>query len=102
MKAERIPAGHAAVEDTAICLAHGLVNIILTLSPRRIILGGGVMKMPGLLPQTRSHVLRILNGYVAVKPLLQDIENYIIPPGLGDDSGVAGALALGIRALHKV
>jgi fructokinase len=102
MKAERIPVGHPALEETAISLAHGLVNVILTLSPRRIILGGGVMKMPGLLVLTRSNVLRILNGYLSVKPLLQDIENYIIPPSLGDDSGVAGAIALGIRALHNV
>jgi fructokinase len=98
---ERMKMDHPAVEDTAVVLAHGLVNIILTLSPRRIILGGGVMKMRGLLEMTRSQVHRILNGYVNTPALLKDTASYIVPPGLGDNSGIAGAMALGIRALHR-
>ena len=49
-KAETLPAGHPAWTDVAETLARGLVSIITTLAPRRIILGGGVMEGPGLLP----------------------------------------------------
>jgi fructokinase len=102
VKAERIPASHPAVEDTAIVLAHGLANVVLTLSPQRIILGGGVMKMNGLLPLVRSHLVKVLNGYVTAPSILHDIDHYLVAPALGDDSGIAGALALGIRALHNM
>ncbi|MBL9117202.1 MAG: ROK family protein [Verrucomicrobiaceae bacterium] len=101
VRTDRIPDDHPAVEDTAATLAHGLANIILTLSPRKIILGGGVMKMRGLLPQVRSHLVKVLNGYVTAPAILHDIDRYVVAPGLGDDSGVAGAIALAIRALHK-
>lgn len=101
IKAEKLSPDHPAIEEVAWCLAHGLANIILTLSPRRIILGGGVMKIPGLLERTRSQVLKVLNGYVAAPELIAQIDQYLVHPGLGDNSGIAGALALGLRALHQ-
>lgn len=100
MKAEKLPPDHPAIEEAAWCLAHGLSNIILTLSPKRIILGGGVMKIPGLLERTRSQVLNVLNGYVAAPAVMQHIDQYLVAPGLGDNAGIAGALALGMKALH--
>ena len=72
-------------EETAL-LAYGLVNWICTLSPGLVIMGGGVMKHPGLFPALRERVAVILNGYVPVPP--------IVPPVLGDDAGVLGAVAL--------
>ena len=102
MKPEKMTHDHPALDEVACTLAHGMANIVLTLSPRRIILGGGVMKVKGLLQLTRTHLIRILNGYVTAPALLHDIENYLCAPGLGDNSGIAGAMALAIRALHKV
>jgi fructokinase len=83
-----------AWEEAAGILAHGLVNLILTLSPRRIILGGGVMHRPGLIGVVREHVSAILNGYVKSPELAGEIDSYIVPPGLGDFSGLKGALAM--------
>lgn len=101
MKAEKLPLDHPAIEEVSWCLAHGVANLILTLSPKRIILGGGVMKIPGLLERTRSQVLNVLNGYVAAPALTQHIDQYLVHPGLGDNSGLAGAMALGLKALHQ-
>jgi len=99
MKTETIPAGHPAIDEVASTLARGLVSIIVTLAPRRVILGGGVMKLPGLIERVRSSVVRLLNGYLQVPAILADIDRYIVPPGLGDRAGVLGAVALGVRAL---
>ncbi|MES2467841.1 MAG: ROK family protein [Verrucomicrobiota bacterium] len=98
-RAETLPAGHPAWTDVAETLARGLVSIITTLAPRRIILGGGVMEGPGLLPAVRTAVLRQLNGYLQVPALLEEIDHHLVSPGLGDRAGVLGAIALGQQAL---
>ena len=47
-----------------------------------------------MFPALRSEVLELLNGYVQSPAILQHIDEYIVPPGLGSRSGVLGALAL--------
>jgi fructokinase len=98
MKAEDLSPTSPAWEEVAECLAYGMSNVITTLSPKRIILGGGVMKHPALLQLTRSNVVRLLNGYIQV-PEMHTMEHYIVPPGLGDHSGICGAIVLGQEAL---
>src|SRR6266498_3092838 len=75
-------------------IASALMNYILTLSPKKIILGGGVMQREFLFPKVRNRVRELLNGYVSSKVLLEQIEEYIVPPGLGNQSGSMGAIAL--------
>ncbi|MEO5888399.1 MAG: ROK family protein [Anaerolineales bacterium] len=75
-------------------IASALMNFILTLSPKKIILGGGVMQREFLVPKIRHRVRELLNGYVASKSILENIDNYIVPPGLGNQSGSLGAIAL--------
>jgi fructokinase len=79
-------------------LALGLVNVVCTLSPQRIILGGGVMKQPGLLTLVRTRVRELLAGYIAAAELMDEIEGYVVAPTLGDHAGVLGAIELGRRA----
>jgi len=67
-------------------IASALMNYILTLSPKKIILGGGVMQREFLFPKVRNRVLELLNGYVSSKTLLEHIDEYIVPPGLGNQS----------------
>ena len=93
-RAEELPAGHPGWELEAEYLALGLNNLIVTLSPQRIIIGGGLTNNPDLLPMVRDKVSRILNGYVASPQVTQNIHRYIIPPALGDLSGVLGAIGL--------
>ena len=81
--------GETDVELEARYLALGLVNAIMALSPRRVVLGGGVLKTPGLLDRVREEVERLVAGYVALPEL--------VPPELGDSAGVVGAIELARR-----
>jgi fructokinase len=78
-------------------IASALMNYILTLSPKKIILGGGVMQREFLFSKVRRRVHELLNGYVASKSLLENIDDYILPPGLGNQSGSLGAIALAMQ-----
>ena len=91
---ETLPADHPAWPLEAHYLALAMVNLITTLSPQRIILGGGVMANRQLFPLIRRGVQELLNAYVQSPAILDEIDRYIVPPGLGDRSGVLGAFAL--------
>ena len=88
---------HPAWELEARYLALALVNYICTLSPQRIILGGGVMDQTQLFPLIRANVQTLLGQYIRAEAVLAGIDRYIVPPGLGNRSGVLGAIALGQR-----
>ena len=75
-------------------IAHALANYIFTLAPRMIILGGGVMDNTFLFAKIRQKVQKILNGYLKSDILLNNIDRYIVPPGLANRAGVLGAIAL--------
>ncbi len=79
-------------------IALGLANLVTTLSPKRFILGGGVMKQAQLFPMVRAELLRVLNGYVQSATLLESIEEYVVPPALDDRAGVLGAIALAAQS----
>ncbi|GAB1542683.1 ROK family protein [Scytonema sp. NUACC21] len=93
-KADLLPADHPAWSLEAHYLALGLVNWIFTLCPQRIIMGGGVMQQKHLFPLVRFQVREMLKRYLAVPTVLEQIEDYILPPMLGDRAGIAGAIAL--------
>jgi len=97
-RAENLPPNHRAWELEAHYLALGLVNFICTLSPQRIIMGGGVMDQKHLFPMIRERVQEYLSGYVQSPEILENIDNYIVPPGLGNRAGVLGAIALAQQA----
>lgn len=88
-----LPPEHPAWELEAHYLALALRTFICTLSPERIILGGGVMEQPQLFPLVRRKTQAYLNGYVQSPVILEDIDSYIVPPALGNRAGVLGAFA---------
>lgn len=98
-RAENLPPDHPAWELEAHYLALGLVNIICTLSPQRLILGGGVMDQRQLFPLIHNNVYTMLNGYIQSAQLLENMDQYIVPPGLGGRAGVLGAMALAQDAM---
>ena len=67
--------------------------LALTVSPRRIVLGGGVGRRPGVLRAARRGMAAQLSGYL-VRPRPDELDSYLVEPGLGSDSGLFGALAL--------
>lgn len=83
-------------ELEAYYIGQALVNYIVTLSPQRIILGGGVMHQEQLMLLIREEVKRQLNGYIVTKEL-EDMEHYIVLPSLNDNQGIMGALKLGLE-----
>ena len=85
----------ALIADYAAQLAAALV---LLHRPERLIFGGGVMKTPGMIEQVRSFTRAKLAGYIVEWD--EDLSLRIVPPELGDDAGITGAIELGRRALE--
>lgn len=99
-RAETLPPDHPAWELEAHYIALGLTAYIVTLSPQRIILGGGVMSQMHLFPLIRAEVQRLMNGYIQSPLMMERIGDYIVPPVLGNRAGVLGGIALGLDALN--
>ena len=95
-----LPPHHPAWDLEAHYLALGLQSWTLSLSPEKIILGGGVMAQEHLLPLIQTKLLKLLGGYIQHPLLTQErIGEYVCAPGLGTRSGLMGALALAM-GLH--
>ena len=86
--------GHQAHALQAGYLAHLAATIVLTHMPERIIFGGGVMKAPGLIERVRAATRPLLAGYLSAGPGNGDLDDYIVAPGLGDSSGITGAMVM--------
>jgi fructokinase len=93
-KPEHLPASHPGWDLESDYLARALVNMIYAYSPQRIILGGGVSQHPGLIQDVRCKVRQFLNGYLRSSMLMERIDEYILPPALGNRSGGLGAIAM--------
>jgi fructokinase len=91
---EQLGSEHPAWGLEAKYISIALINYICTLSPERIIIGGGVMKQRQLLPLIHQRVIKILNNYIRVPEITENIQKYIVLPELGDKAGVLGAIAL--------
>ncbi len=78
-------------------IAQALTDIIYTLSPQKIILGGGVMSQAQLFPLIRKYVLENINNYIDTKEL-HNINSLISPAALNGNQGIMGALKLAENA----
>jgi fructokinase len=56
------------------------------------------MQQKQLFPMIRARVVELLNDYVQSPQILDEIDAYVVPPGLGTRAGVVGAIALAYRA----
>lgn len=98
--ARDLPDDHPTFAIEAYYLAQMCANLILTLSPERIILGGGVMQRQSLLKQVREETVRLLGGYVQSPAITQHIDEYIVAPELFPVSGLVGSYLIGKKALQ--
>lgn len=78
-------------------IAQALMQYILILSPKKIILGGGVMNQKQVFLSIYQHLKEFLRDYVS----LTELSEYIVSPGLGNDAGITGALLLAHQALTE-
>ena len=99
--AKNLPDDHPTFEIEAFYLAQMCVNLITTLSPERIILGGGVMQRSRLFAQVREQTVRLLNGYIQAPAITGHIDEYIVAPQLFPVSGLVGSYLIGRKALEK-
>ena len=82
-------------------LAAGVANVICTISPQRVVLGGGIVLGGGnaehrerLLALVRRETAALLGGYLRLPELSERIERFIVAPGLGGDAGLLGGIVL--------
>ena len=94
--AEQLAADDPIWDVLADYVAQLAASLSLIASPQRIILGGGVGSNRGLLAAARRHLHRQLGGYLPDLDNPQALEAYLVPPGLGGEAGVLGAIALGL------
>ena len=100
MAAGQISDDHPVWHEVARELAWLCHNLVCTVAPQRIVLGGGVMQRRAhLLPAIRSGLIDSLGSYAGGAIIAESIEDYLVPPGLGDDAGPLGAIALARMAM---
>ena len=97
--AKELPEDHIAWDIEAEYLAQMCANTIVMVSPAKIVLGGGVMHQMHLFPRIRKRTLELLGGYVANEAITEHIDDFIVPPALGDNAGAVGSMLLALEAL---
>lgn len=86
---EELGGDEAVVALEAFYLGTAMANLALIVAPQRIIVGGGVMGLPGLLDATRAAMTETLAGYITVAA-----NDVLVSPALGSRSGVLGGIAM--------
>jgi fructokinase len=94
---DALAADHPQWEIEADYLAQLCMQLVLMLSPQRIVLGGGVMHQNPLFPAIRRRTQHWLGGYVQRTELEAGIDGFIVAPRLGAQAGIHGALALALE-----
>lgn len=99
--AEALPADHPGWALEADYLGIGVADLLVTLAPDRLVLGGGVLGRPGLLAEVRRRAAVQLNGYAGLgapdRPSLDGdgpLGRLVVAPGLGGIAGLVGAFEL--------
>lgn len=95
-----LPENHWAWKIEAEYLAQMCVNVMMVLSPEIIILGGGVMQQMHLFEPIRKRTLELLGGYIDNEKVTNRMNEYIVSPGLGINSGVIGALLMAAEVIN--
>lgn len=86
-----------AADLEAAYLASGIRTIVYALAPERVVIGGGVIGLAGLLPRVRAHLVGALGGYPGLAEHAD--ESFVQAAGLGRMAGPRGALAVAESAL---
>ena len=98
-KGAEIPEEHEAWDLEGYYIGQACASFVLILSPKKIILGGGVMHKKNVLPAVHKYTKEFLNDYIQKDEVTKNIDSYIILPGLGDNAGIVGSIALAVEAV---
>ena len=98
-RASELAEDPAAMDLLAGYLAEALMTFVLCYSPEKIIIGGGVADHTPIVALARKKAVEMLNGYIAMPQITDDIDNYVVNNSLEGKQGVMGCLALGAQAL---
>jgi fructokinase len=97
---QHLDAAHPQWQIEADYLGQLCAHLVVTVSPRRIVMGGGVMSQERLLPLIRPRLLHWLGGYVDRSEILSGADRFVVAPQLGENAGVLGALVLAMEAVR--
>jgi fructokinase len=89
--ASELPAEHQAWDFQAWYLAHAVLVLTAVVSPQRVIIGGGVSQAAGLHDKVEAILHQLAAGYF---PQIDGAGGYVVPPALGQQAGIRGALLL--------
>lgn len=87
---DELPPDHPAWDTEAWYLAHGIQALLGIAPPERVVIGGGVSQAQGLHEKTEKQLIELAGGYF---PAVGN-SPYVVPPKLGQDAGIRGALML--------
>lgn len=91
-----------AIELSSYYIAQLLATITYAVAPERIVLGGGVLKIPGLMDDVRKQLALLVGGALGSHALTDPGSKYVVRPALGDESGIRGALCLAADAITQL
>jgi len=95
---QQLDGAHPQWDIQADYLGQLCAQVVLTLSPQRIVMGGGVMTQLRLLPLVRQRLRHWLGGYINRREILADADRYVVAPALHSQAGILGALGLAMDA----
>lgn len=93
-EAADLPPDHPAWDIEAWYLAHGVLALLAIASPARVVLGGGVSQAEGFHSKVNRLLAKLAAGYF---PALEREGDFVVPPELGQEAGIRGALLLAGR-----
>ena len=85
---------HPVWQECAVNLAHLCYIVALAYSPKRIVIGGGVMAVEFVLPKILEAFKQYNNGYLLSRSIGEDISQFICPPTCSIAPGLYGAYLL--------
>lgn len=85
------------VADALAGLCH---NLVLTVLPQRILIGGSVANhRPQVMGMIRQRLVESLAGYAQGERIAAEIVRFVSAPALGDQAGPLGSIALGLELI---
>lgn len=95
VRLHEIEDGDKIWEIVGFYLAQLCINLTLTISPEKIIIGGGISNRKILFKHIHENFIKLLAEYIEHSNFTQEnIHNYIVRPLLGSSVGVKSAMLL--------